>query len=55
MHLSKYSTFQSSFVFHSGLSDPFVKLSDVEGKPLDILSDLSETEVSFVQSAGIGV
>ena len=27
------------------LSDPFVKLSDVERKPLDILSDLSETEV----------
>ena len=27
------------------LSDPFVKLSDVERKPPDILSDLSETEV----------
>ena len=27
------------------LSDPFVKLSDVERKPLAILSDLSENEV----------
>ena len=27
------------------LSDPFVKLSDVERKPPDILSDVSETEV----------
>ena len=27
------------------LSDPFVKLSDVERKSLNILSDLSETEV----------
>ena len=27
------------------LSDPFVNLSDVERKPLDILSDLSEAEV----------
>ena len=27
-------------------SDPFMKLSDVERKPLDILSDLSETEIS---------
>jgi hypothetical protein len=27
------------------LSDPFVKLSDVERKPPDILSDLSEAEV----------
>jgi hypothetical protein len=27
------------------LSDPFVKLSDVQRKPSDILSDLSDTEV----------
>ena len=27
------------------MSDPFVNLSDVERKPLDILSDLSEAEV----------
>jgi hypothetical protein len=27
------------------LSEPFLKLSDVERKPLDILSDLSEIEV----------
>jgi hypothetical protein len=27
------------------MSDPFVKLSDVERKPPDILSDQSETEV----------
>jgi hypothetical protein len=40
MHISKYSTFQSSLVIHSSLSDPFVKLPDVEGKPQDILSDL---------------
>ena len=31
-------------IFYS-LSNPFVKLSDVERKPLDILSDQSETEV----------
>ena len=30
------------------LSDPFVKLSDVERKPLDILSYLSETERLYV-------
>lgn len=27
------------------LSDPFVKLSDAERKPQDILSDLSDTEI----------
>ena len=35
------------------LSDPFVKLSDVERKPPDILSDLSETEVYCLSDPGV--
>ena len=35
------------------MSDSFVKLSDVERKPLDILSDLSETEVYCLSDPSI--
>ena len=36
-------------------SDPFVKLSDVERKPPDILSDLSETEVYCLSDLSVMV
>jgi hypothetical protein len=45
LHLSCMDKFPQALKYRSVSADPFMKLSDVERKPPDILSDLSETEV----------